>query len=185
MRRKNLEIHRGKAVSEAVGTVLEIGFGSGLNLPYYKNITKLYALEPSLEMYKLARERIEKSGFPITHLEASAEHIPLGDNTVDSIVSTWSLCSIPHPEITLKEMYRALKPGGTYAFAEHGKSPSVIMSKIQDILTPFSKRFMRGCHLNRDIEKMIVKAGFILEKMETSSSVSKPLAFMYVGVARK
>ena len=183
MKNRNLEHHRKEVVSEIAGTGLEIGFGSGLNLVYYKNITKLYALEPSQELYTMAHKDIANAGFPIEHIHASAEHIPLADNSLDFVVSTWTLCSIPHPEIALKEVFRVLKSGGKFSFIEHGKSPITLVSKIQNILTPLSKQIAGGCHLNRNIEKLILDAGFEIEKINKFSKKSKPLGFMYQGTA--
>ncbi len=183
MKNRDLEKYRIDIASGASGTVLEIGFGSGLNLPYYTNVSKLYALDPSPELYDLALERIKKVSFPIEYLRASAVYIPLPDNYLDSVVSTWSLCSIPTPEIALKEVLRVLKPGGAFLFVEHGKSPRYLISKIQNLLTPLSKRITGGCHMNRDVENLIRNAGFEIQKIEKSVLRSKPLKFIYKGVA--
>jgi ubiquinone/menaquinone biosynthesis C-methylase UbiE len=183
MKDKDLDTFRQSIAMQAFGVVLEIGFGSGLNLPYYKNIKKFYALDPSQELYDLAQERIEKASFPIEYLKASAEKIPLADHSVDSVVSTWSLCSIPHPEIALKEIFRVLKPEGKFVFAEHGKSPKFFISRIQSCLTPFSKRVAGGCHMNRDMEKLILDSGFIIQELDKFRQESKPLGFIYKGIA--
>ncbi|MEK7650382.1 MAG: class I SAM-dependent methyltransferase [Patescibacteria group bacterium] len=183
MKNRDLERHRVDVVNEVSGVVLEIGFGSGLNLPYYTNTSKLYALDPSEGLYTLAQERIRNVSFSIEHLRASAESIPLPDNTLDSVVSTWSLCSIPNPEIALREIFRVLKPGGKFSFVEHGKSPKSFIFKIQNFLTPISTRIAGGCHLNREIEKLILDAGFEMQKIENFTQKFKPLGFMYKGVA--
>lgn len=187
MRSKDFEKHRSDIVSEVSGTGIEIGFGSGLNLPFYKNITKLCALDPSKELYDLAQDDIAKVSFPVEYLQASAEHIPLPDNSLDFAVSSWSLCSIPHPEMALKEIFRVLKLGGIFSFVEHGKSPRSFIFKLQNILTPISKRFAGGCHMNRDIEQLILDAGFEMKKLEKFSEKAKPLGYMYkgVGIAKK
>lgn len=182
MKRVELEKQRPEMVAKVSGIVLEVGFGSGLNLPYYKNITKLYALDPSQELYELAQEKIKTIVFPIEHLRAFAENIPLRDNTVDAVVSTWSLCSIPDLETALKEIYRVLKPDGKFVFIEHGKSPKQFTAILQKILTPFSKCISGGCHMDRDMEKLIIKAGFEIGQLEKFQEKSKPLAFMYKGV---
>lgn len=183
MRNKALETHRQDTVLEVSGSGLEIGFGSGLNLPYYKNITKLIALEPSKELYELTEIPEGGVSFQIEYLEASAESIPLPDNSQDFVVSTWSLCSIPHPEVALTEVLRVLKPGGTFAFIEHGKSPNTCISFIQHIGTPITKYCAGGCHMNRNIEQLILDAGFQIKKLEKFRLPSKPLAYMYKGVA--
>lgn len=182
MKNKELVQHRINVVSELSGTGLEIGFGSGLNLSYYKNITKLYALDPSEELFEIARKNMASVSFPVEHIEDSAEHIPLPDNSLDFVVSTWSLCSIPHPEIALKEVFRVLKSGGKFSFVEHGKSPKTFISKIQNLLTPVSRHVAGGCHMNRDIERLILDVGFEMQKIEKFSRKSKPLVFMYKGI---
>ncbi|MFA7193623.1 MAG: class I SAM-dependent methyltransferase [Candidatus Paceibacterota bacterium] len=183
MRNKDLEKYRAGVAGGASGVVLEIGFGSGLNLSYYKNINKFYALDPSQELYQLAQERIKSVLFPVEYLQASAEIIPLPDNSVDSVVSTWTLCSIPNPEIALKEILRVLKPSGKFLFIEHGKSPNTLVSKMQNLFTPISKRVAGGCHMNRDVEKLILNAGFEMQKLEKFYQKSRLLGLLYKGVA--
>jgi len=183
MRNKDLKQHRMDVVSELSGIGLEIGFGSGLNLLYYKNLTKLYALDPSEELYEIARKNIAKVSFPVEHIQNSAEHIPLPDNSLDFVVSTWTLCSIPQPEGALKEVFRILKNDGKFSFIEHGKSPKSLIYKIQNFLTPVSKRIAGGCHMNRDIENLILDAGFEIQNLEKFSKRSKPLGYMYKGIA--
>lgn len=185
MRNNSLNQHRHDVVSELSGAGIEIGFGSGLNLPYYKRVTKLYALEPSKELYQIASNKIKKLSFPIENIQASAEKIPLPDNHFDFVISTWTLCSISHPEVALREVFRILKPGGKFSFIEHGKSPKAFPAKTQNILTPLSKRIAGGCHLNRDIEKLILEAGFEIEKLEKFTQKYRPLGFMYKGMAIK
>lgn len=175
--------YRKDVTSHVSGVVCEIGFGSGLNILYYKNITKLYALEPSQELYELAKEKVSGTSFVVEHLASSAESIPLSDSSVDYVVSTWSLCSIPHLEIALKEVFRILKPKGKFAFVEHGKSPRNLVAKIQKFLTPIQKQISGGCHLDRDIEKLVLDAGFTIETMKKFEVGYKPLAYMYQGVA--
>ncbi len=180
---KDLEKQRKEVVSDTRGQVLEIGFGSGLNTSYYPNIEKLFALEPSSELIEIARENIKETPFPIEYIQASAEKIPLPDNSIDCVVSTWTLCSIPHPEVALKEVFRVLKNGGHFSFVEHGKSSSNLICKLQNIFTPFSKRIAGGCHLNRDIEKIITEAGFTIQKISKSYRKFRPLNFTYLGSA--
>ncbi|HEY0908135.1 MAG TPA: class I SAM-dependent methyltransferase [Candidatus Paceibacterota bacterium] len=185
MKGKDFEMHRAHVASGAHGTVLEIGFGSGLNLPHYKGVSKLYALDPSRELFDLAQASVRASAFPIEFVQASAEEVPLQDNSVDCIVSTWSLCSIPDLPAALGEMLRVLKPGGTFSFIEHGASPKRFTAILQHVLTPFSKKIAGGCHLDRNIERVITDAGFEITKLEKFATSSKPLAYMYKGAARR
>ena len=185
MANKNFENERADVVEDASGIVLEIGFGSGLNLPFYKNISKLYALDPSSELYDLAVERVNNVKFPIEHIKASAENIPLDTSSVDTIISTWSLCSIPDPKLALSEMLRVLKPGGKFMFIEHGASPKKFIEKLQKIFTPFTKPFTGGCHMDRKIDKLITNAGFKIINMKNSEGRHKPLYYLYKGVAVK
>ena len=183
MRSKSFEQDRNDAASNASGQTLEIGFGSGFNLPYYKNVQKLFALDISKELFDLAQGKVQSASFPIEFIQASAEQIPLPDNSCDSVISTWSLCSIPHPETALKEIRRVLKPGGIFSFVEHGKSDKPFIAKIQNLCTPISKKLIGGCHMNRDIESLILSAGFTMQKIEKSTSGTKPLSYTYKGIA--
>lgn len=187
MNDKNLEKDRIDTVENATGVVLEIGFGSGLNLPFYKNIIKLLALDPSLELYNFAKDRIKKAEFPFEYIQASALRIPLPQNSIDTVVSTWSLCSILDPKAALEEVKRVLKPGGKFFFIEHGSSPKRIVGKLQKILTPLSKCYGGGCHMDRKIDALITEAGFDILKLENSTLKFKPLFYTYKGeaVARK
>ncbi len=185
MKREEMEKHRPDVVAHASGTVLEIGFGSGLNLPYYKDITKLYALEPLKELYDIAYEKISHISFPLEYLQASAEKIPFVDSSIDSVISTWTLCSIPHPEMALKEILRVLKPQGKFVFIEHGKSPRSFIARLQNIFTPVSRCIAGGCYMNREIEKLVIDAGFKIQNLETFQLKLKPLAFMYKGIGFK
>lgn len=182
MKKSELERHRPSVVGEATGVVLEIGFGSGLNLSHYKNITKLFALDPSLELYNLAKKRISKVAFEVEYLQASAEKVPLDNNTIDTVVSTWSLCSIAQPEQALGEALRVLKPGGKFLFIEHGKSPRSFVFKLQRLLTPAWKHLSGNCHLDREIDKLIREAGFELQKINKFPG-DEPLMYFYQGVA--
>lgn len=182
MKNTNNNKERSIVATQAIGTVLEIGFGSGLNIPFYKNVNKLYALDPSAELFALAKERIHSATFPVEYLQAGAEKIPLADNSVDTAISTWNLCSIPSPELALKEIKRVLKPEGKFIFIEHGKSPKNIVNLWQNWLTPFSKCLAGGCYLNRNVEKLISDAGFDIVSLEKYSQTPKILNFMYRGV---
>ena len=174
-----------KIVGPAKGVVLEIGFGSGYNLPFYKNVEKLYALDPSLELYRYAENRIQSVIFPVQYFQCSAENIPLEESTVDTVVSTWSLCSIPDLSKALKEIHRVLKPDGKFLFVEHGLSPKKVNSIIQKLITPVIRHFTGNCPLDREIDTFIIRAGFNIEILEKFPEEGRPLMFSYRGIAVK
>jgi len=176
---------RAKTVGPAHGIVLEIGFGPGYNLPFYKNIEKLYALDPSRELYKYAEDRVKSATFSVQYLQNSAENIPLEDNSVDAVVSTWTLCSIPDLPKALKEVHRVLKPEGKFLFVEHGKSSRKLNSAIQKLITPVTRHFTGNCHLDRRIDNFITSAEFKIENLETFPEEGRPLMFSYSGVGVK
>jgi len=185
MKTKDLQKLRPEVINNASGVVLEIGFGSGLNLPYYKNITKLYALDPSRELYELAKNKIKNAPFPVEYFPASAEKIPLADNSIDSVVSTWTMCSVTNPVKVLQEIKRVLKPEGKFIFIDHGASPNRNIRMIQNILTPITKYFTGNCHFNRELEKLTKESGLTVEKIEHPLEKFKPLIYNYQGIAKK
>ena len=143
------------------GEVLEIGFGTGLNIPFYGNVDVLYALEPNPDIYHLAVERVQHAPFHVKHVQSHAEKLPFADQSLDHVVSTWTLCSIARLDQALAEIYRVLKPTGTLHLVEHVKHPnSVKIQSLQTLLTPIQKRIGDGCHLNRDIERSLQQAKF-------------------------
>jgi ubiquinone/menaquinone biosynthesis C-methylase UbiE len=176
---------RKEVAGKAVGIVLEIGAGSGYNFPFYNNIQKLYALEPSKELYDYSKERAKEAEFPIEYLQAPAEKIPLADNTVDTVVSTWTLCSVSNLPKALKEIYRILKPEGKFIFVEHGKSPKKLNYLAQRIMTPLAKHFTGNCHMDREIDKYILNASFEFEEIIKEPEEGRPLMFSYRGIAYK
>ncbi len=176
---------RSNVASKASGVVLEIGFGSGYNIPFYNNIEKLYALEPSQEMFNLAENKIRSASFPVEHLNCSAEHIPLPDNSIDCVTSTWVLCSIPDAKKALIEVRRVLKPNGLFIFAEHGISQNGFFAFIQRLVSPLTSKFTGNCKLDKHIDSLISEAGFKFENLKTSSESKKPLMYTYRGVATK
>lgn len=183
MRKEVLEIQRKIMIPEAFGVVLEIGFGSGLNIPYYKNISKLIALDPSKELYLIAEDRLKNNSFVFEYITSSAEKIPLLNNSVDSVVSTWTLCSILNPNLALREIFRVLKPGGKLIFIEHGKSSNKFVASLQKILNPFSKYFRGGCNLDREIDRLIISNGFNLENISKFQIKYRPFSYTYRGIA--
>jgi ubiquinone/menaquinone biosynthesis C-methylase UbiE len=185
MRQQNLAAYRNRVVPAAEGRVLEIGIGSGLNLPFYsQKAEQVIGLDPSPKLLSMARGAGRASG-PVEFVEGSAEAIPLEDNSVDTVVTTWTLCSIPDAPRSLREMRRVLKPGGRLLFVEHGRAPEPNVRWWQDRLTPVWKRIGGGCHLNRAIGTLIEDAGLQIERLETGYMPGpRPLTFMYEGSAR-
>jgi ubiquinone/menaquinone biosynthesis C-methylase UbiE len=186
MRNKNLAAYRERVVPEATGRVLEIGIGSGLNLPLYspKTVQQVIGLEPSPKLLEMAG-RVERRGLSVDLVEGSAEEIPLENASVDTVVTTWTLCTIPDAASALRQMRRVLKPGGRLLFVEHGRAPDPKVVWWQDRLTPIWKTIGGGCHLNRPISSLIEGAGFHFERLKTSCMPGpKPMTFMYEGSAQ-
>ena len=186
MRQKNLAAYRARIIPAAEGRVLEIGIGSGLNLPFYsRNVARVIGLEPSPRLLAMAR-RVERTGNgPVEFIEGSAEAIPLQDASVDTVVTTWTLCSIPDALRALRDMRRVLRTGGRLLFVEHGRAPDPKVIWWQDRLTPVWKRLGGGCHLNRAIGTLIEGAGFQFDRLHTGYMRGpKPMTFMYEGSAR-
>ena len=180
---------RQQTVPAASGTVLEIGMGTGLNLPYYDErlVDKVIGLDPSVASFRKALERSAARRFPVEYLGLRGEDIPLPDNSMDSIVLTYTLCSIAEPGKALNEMRRVLKPGGKLIFCEHGKSSGECVHRWQRRITPVWKRLVGGCHLDRDIPGLINTAGFRMVEIDSGyindSMLLRLAAFQYRGVA--
>jgi SAM-dependent methyltransferase len=186
MRNRRLVPYRRRVVAAAEGHVLEIGIGSGLNLPFYPAaVRQIVGLEPAPRLVAMATKAANASPRPVTFIEGSAEAIPLDAHSVDTVITTWTLCTIPQAATSLGEMRRVLKPGGRLLFVEHGLSPDTGVRKWQDWLTPPWRCLSGGCHLNRPIRSMIEGAGFRFERIETAYMAGpKPMTFMYEGAAR-
>jgi ubiquinone/menaquinone biosynthesis C-methylase UbiE len=186
MHQRKFAAYRSRVVSAAEGCVLEIGVGSGLNLPFYsQNVLRVIGLDPSPKLLSMARENARGALGPVEFVEGSAETVPLQNGSVDTVVTTWTLCSIPDAGRALCEMRRVLKPGGRLLFVEHGRAPDPYVRWWQDRLTPAWKRIGGGCHLNRAIGTLIEGAGFQFERIETGYMPGpKPMTFMFEGSAR-
>jgi ubiquinone/menaquinone biosynthesis C-methylase UbiE len=186
MRRRDLAAYRSRVVPAADGRVLEIGIGSGLNLPFYsRNVERLIGLDPSANLLSMVRRNLRPDTPSLELIEGSAEAIPLENDSVDTVVTTWTLCSIPDAGRALREMHRVLRPTGRLLFIEHGRAPQPNVRWWQDHLTPAWKRIGGGCHLNRPIRSLIEDAGFQFDRFETGYMRGpKPLAFVYEGNAR-
>jgi ubiquinone/menaquinone biosynthesis C-methylase UbiE len=178
---------RAKALQPVKGHVLEIGFGSGLNLDFYDPaaITQLSVVEPSQVAYRLAQKRIEQAPFPVNYIGLQGETIDLPDNSVDAVVSTWTLCTIPDAHRALSEIHRVLKkPEGRFFFLEHGQAPEPNIAKWQDRLTPIQKSLGGGCHLNRPIATLVREASFELVKLDNYYVKGPKVAtYFYRGIA--
>lgn len=184
MRNRQLVPYRRRVVGSAQGRVLEIGAGSGLNLPFYgAPVREVLALEPAPRLVAMA-QRSAGATVPVTFIEGLAEAIPLDDESVDTVVTTWTLCTIPQAGAALNEMRRVLRPSGRLVFVEHGLAPEESVRWWQDRLTPLWRRISGGCHLNRPIRAMIEESGFRLEQLETSYMPGlKIMNFTYEGSA--
>lgn len=186
MRSQTLRPERARWVPLARGVVLEVGVGSGLNLPIYsREVRKLYALDPSEELLRMARSRAARAAFPVEFLCRPAEAIPLADGSVDDIVTTWTLCTIPDPVAALQEMRRVLRPEGRLIFVEHGRSSDAAVVRWQDRLTPLWRRVAGGCHLNRPIDRLLRSGGFEAVEMNRGYVAGPQVgSYLYRGVAR-
>lgn len=179
---------REKVIPLAKGRVLEVGIGSGLNLPYYDShqVQQVCGLDPSPELWALAQEGARGVAFGLEFVEGVAEDIPLENDAVDTVVLTYTLCTLPQTGAAMDEMRRVLKPGGQLVFCEHGLAPDANVRKWQDRLNPLWKKFGGGCNLNRDVPALLEDGGFRIRDMDTMYIPGwKPGCFNYWGVARQ
>lgn len=176
-------------IPKASGNVLEIGVGSGLNLPLYDpaKVTHLWALEPSAAMRAKAAKPFNALAIPCEWLDLPGEKIPLPDCSVDTVVLTFTLCTIPDPLAALAQMHRVLKPDGTLLFCEHGLAPDAKVARWQQRINPFWRPIAGGCNLQRPIDQLLRQAGFTIEQLETGYLPSTPkiAGFNYWGRAHK
>ena len=174
---ENREI-RSRVCAALDGTVVEIGFGSGLNVPYYpEGVHTVHAVEPATRSIALASERIEAGHAHVHHTGLTGERVDLPSASADAVLSTWTLCSIPDVDAALGEVRRVLKPGGILHFVEHGISPDPKVARRQRRLEPINKPIFGGCHLTRDIPALLTRAGFVIETMTTYQHPKEPKAF--------
>ena len=188
MKNREATRHRERIVPAARGRVLEIGIGSGLNLPFYgPDVEAVIGLDPSAKLLSMARTAARGRPFNVELIDRSAEDLPFEDQVFDSVVTTWTLCSIPDPALALAEMRRVLKPDGEVIFIEHGLSAEVPVQVWQNRLTPLWRRCAGGCHLNRPIDALIGDGGFALSHLNTGYLVKgpRPLTYHYEGRARR
>ncbi len=180
---------RQRIVPRADGVVLEVGMGSGLNLALYDSdrVDYVWGLEPSEGMRRKAAGNLAQSPVKVKWLDLPGEAIPLEDESVDTVLLTYTLCTIPDWQAALRQMHRVLRPHGKLLFCEHGRSPAQRISHWQDKLTPYWKRIAGGCHLNRPIQDYIASSGFCVEELENLYIEKAPhiAGYMYLGVASK
>lgn len=185
MRQQALRACRERTIGGAEGRVLEIGAGSGLNLPLYGSAARsIVAVERSPQLLRLASRRAATAKVPVEFVEGSAEALPLPDASIDTVVTTWTLCSIPDAARALLEARRVLRPGGSLLFVEHGRGPEPGVRRWQDRLDPLWSRFAGGCHLNRPIDRLLREAGFRLDRLHNFRLPGpRTHTFMYEGRA--
>ena len=178
---------RAQIVPQAEGRVLEIGIGSGLNLSFYDpaKVSVIVGVDPSAAMQKLAQQRAAEISIPVEMIALELGQIQAADASFDSIVCTFTLCTIPDAVAALKEMRRVLKPGGRLLFCEHGLAPDAPVVRWQKRLTPYWKSLAGGCHLNRDIPALIGAGGFTITQLQSGYLKGpRPMTFVYRGWAQ-
>ncbi len=186
MRNRDIARLRAEWVPQARGEVLEIGIGSGLNLPFYSSqVQHVYGVDPSVELQRIARKRAEALPIQVEFLPQSAEApLPLANASIDTIVVTWTLCSIPNVPQVLLQLKRLLKADGRFIFLEHGRAPDSSVVAWQDRLTPIWKHIGGGCHLNRKVDDLITTAGFRIVELRTGYLPGpRPMSYTYQGLA--
>ncbi len=178
---------RQKVVPHAKGNILEVGIGSGLNLPFYETskVKKIWGLDPSEELHEMAKKVVSGLDLDVEFLLKEAEEIPLIDDSVDTVLITYTMCSIPEVHEAIKEIKRVIKPEGVMIFCEHGKAPDENTLKWQERINPYWKKISGGCNINRDIPNLIKSAGFSITQLETMYLPGTPkiLGYNYWGFA--
>lgn len=184
---KQIPPYRVELLQHVQGKVLEVGFGSGLNLAYYPaHIQEIYTVDVNEGMRDLANKNITRSPIHVNFHILNAEKLPFSNASFDTVVSTWSLCSIANVSQALAEIYRVLKPEGQFLFVEHGLSDELNVQKWQHRLTPIQKLIADGCHLDRNIEALIAEAGFRFTQLRKEYAGSPKIAsYFYIGIASK
>ncbi len=188
MAREEFRRLRTDLLSGLHGEVLELGIGTGLNLPHYpKTITRLHAVDPANLLPKIVMERSTSRSFPVRIQHVTAESLPYDDRSFDFVVSTWTLCTIPDPVKALREVRRVLKPDGMFLFLEHGRSEDNKVAAWQDRLNPIQNIIGCGCNLNRKIDQLIEQAGLAVTRLDRflMQSVPRLGGEMYKGTATR
>jgi ubiquinone/menaquinone biosynthesis C-methylase UbiE len=187
MDRREYAAIRARVSAKLDGEVLELGFGSGLNVPHYPAaVTRVRAVDPATLGRKLAAKRVAASTVPVDYIGLDAQALPLDAASIDHVLTTWTLCSIPAVERALSEVCRVLRPGGAFHFVEHGRSPDAKVALWQDRLTPLQRRLAGGCHLNRSIDRLVADSGLDLTRLDNYYAQGpRPLGYMFEGMAVK
>jgi ubiquinone/menaquinone biosynthesis C-methylase UbiE len=187
MRSRELTPIRARVAAALDGEVLEVGFGSGLNVPHYPaGVTRVRAVDPATVGRKLAAKRVEASGVAVEYVDLDGEDLSQATSSIDHVLATWTLCSIPNVDRALSEIRRVLRPGGSFHFVEHGRSPEPGVSRWQNRLTPVQRRVVGGCHLNRPIDELVTNSGLKIIRLENYYAKGpRPFVYMFEGVATK
>ena len=178
---------RQRVTAGLAGEVLEVGFGSGLNVPFYPpEVKRVRAVDPAAAGRKLAARRVAASPVPVEYVGLEGQELPLESGSVDHVLITWTMCTIPDVETALREMHRVLRAGGELHFVEHGRSPDPGVARWQGRLNPLQRVVCGGCHLNRPIDRLITQAGFRMTRLENYYFPGlKPYGYSFEGVADK
>lgn len=178
---------RGRVCADLDGEVLEVGFGSGRNVPCYPAaVTRVLAVDPATAGRRLAAGRLAACQVPVEFIGLDGQSLPVGAEAVDHVLVTWTLCTIPDVRLALAEIRRVLRPGGALHFAEHGLSPEPGVARWQHRLTPWQRRLAGGCHLDRPIGELIGESGLALTRLKTYYLTGpRPLGYLFEGTARK
>ncbi len=187
MRAKEFRPVRSRVAGGLDGQVLEIGFGSGHNVPHYPpEVTRVLAVDPATVGRKIAAGRLAESPVPVEFAGLDAGNLPAQDGSMDHVLSTWTLCTVPDPGKALAEIVRVLRPGGSLHFAEHGLSPEAKVAGWQRRLNPMQRRVFGGCHLDRPIDRLIRSSGLEVSKLDNYYLRGpKPVGYMFEGIAVK
>ncbi len=187
MNRRELTPIRARVSAGLRGEVVEIGFGSGLNVPHYPSaVTRVRAVDPATVGRKLAAKRVAASPVPVEYIGLDGQALPLDSASADHVLTTWTLCTIPVIQRALSEIGRVLRPGGALHFVEHGRSTDLSVARWQDRLTPLQRRLAGGCHLNRQIDRLVAGCGLELTRIENYYAQGpKAFGYMFEGTATK
>lgn len=176
---------RARACEGLAGTVVEVGFGTGLNAPFYPDtVDKVIAIEPSQVCMRIAAPRIDAAGVSVELGGLTGERLDLPSGELDAVLSTWTLCTIPNLDAALAELHRVLRPGGTFHFVEHGRAPDAKVARWQARIEPVWKRVAGGCHVTRRIDEEVVRAGFEIERLDAHYVAGEPKAMGYTFEGR-
>ena len=187
MARKEFTAIRARVAADLDGEVVEVGFGSGLNVPHYPHdVTRVRAVDPATLGRRLAAKRLAATPVPVEFVGLDGQDLPIDSASVDRVLISWTLCTIPDAEVALGEIRRILRIGGSVHFVEHGRSPDPKVATWQDRLTPLQRRVAGGCHLNRRIDQLVSGSGFKFTRLDNYYAKGpRPFGYMFEGVATK